>query len=300
MMKKKGDLSINYTAIIIIVLVIIVIMLLFEAKAGELYKNLMNKNICKSSVYAQDISTIKDIALPSDIKCPTQRIEIEERDPEKIKQELAKLYYDVCDEFGQGTLNLFGNRETTFCVIRDKISFKHKDIVIENFPKYLAETNIPGKEITYAEFCSGFKTERAAKIFEETEIEQLENVPIDTSREYTILFVYSKGEDELKEITDFLFGTSPQHIGMYIGAGLIAGGGILIYTGEGAILGAPMVIAGKIILGGGLKVLGISAIINYFTNKNLKMEWASFFLIREYNEEELKELPCKYMPAEQY
>lgn len=290
----------KFIAAIIIILVIMIIMLLFETRIGELYKNLMNKNICKSSVYSQDLAHLKNIALPSDIKCPMQRIEIEEKDPEKIKQKLVKLYYDMCDEFGQGTLNLFGKRETTFCVIRDKISFKHKDIIIDDFANYLAKTNIPGKELTYAEFCSGFKTKRAEKIFEENDIAQIKNIPIDTNKEYAIMFIYAKGEEEWREMSKFLFGTSTSHKGLYIGTGLIVGGGLLISTGAGSIIGIPLVWAGKIIAAGGLAVGGLSTISNYLLNKEIEMEWASFFLIREFNEEELKELPCKYMPAEQY
>src|SRR3989344_8220733 len=181
-MKSKKALAISFIAAMILILVIIVVMFMFEIRAGELYRNIVSKNTCKSSVRAQDIGTIKNIALPSDIKCPLQRIEIEENDPEKIKQKFAKLYYNVCDEFGQGTLNLFGKRETTFCVIRDKVTFSNKGIIVNDFGKYIGETYIPGKGLTYSEFCSGFTTERASKLFGDNELAQLPDVPIDTSK----------------------------------------------------------------------------------------------------------------------
>ena len=95
-----------------------------------------------------------------------------------------------------------------------------------------------------------------------------------------------------------LFGTSTAHKIQYIGAALIVGGGYLIYTGKGAILGIPMLAAGNI-LAYGIGVTTAGGILNYFTNENLRMEWASFFLIREFDEEELKKLPCEYLPAEQ-
>ena len=217
-----------------------------------------------------------------------------------IKQEFANLYYNVCDEFGQGTLNLFGKRETTFCVVRDRISFKNKNIIVNDFGKYLTYSTVPAKKFTYSEFCSGFKTERAVNIFGDKELKQFSEVPIDTNKEYVIIFVYAKGEEEIKEAIKSLFGTSESHISMYVGAGLITGGGILIYTGKGSLIGVPLVIAGKILVGGGLPLLGGGAILNYFTNENIKMEWASFFLIREFDEQELKKLPCEYLPAEQY
>ena len=290
----------SFIAIMILILVMLVLMLLFETRARELYQNLINKYACKSSVKAQDIASIKNIAIASDIKCPLQRIEIKEKDPEIIKEKFAKLYYDVCDEFGQGALNLFGKRETTFCIIRDRVSFKNKNIVIKDFAKYLTETNIPGKKISYTEFCSGYKTERAVDVFSDLEIKQFTDTPIDTDKEYTIIFVYVKGEEEIREITKILFGTSESHIIQYIGAGLVVGGGALVYTGYGSLIGVPLVIAGKMIAGSGLVLTGFGTILNFFTNKNIKMEWASFFLIREFDEQELKKLPCEYLPAEQY
>ena len=298
-MKNKKALAIKFIVAILVVLVIMIIMLLFETRAGEIYKNLVNKNVCKASIQAQRLTSFKNIALPSDINCPMNRKEIPSDKPEQIKAEFAKRYADVCNEFGQGTLNLFGKEETTFCVIRDKISFKHKGIVIDDFAEYLAKTDMPGKGVKYIEFCSGFKTKRANNIFGDMELAQFEEVPIDTNKEYVIIFVYPKGEEEVKEVISFLAGTSEFHKTMYIGAALIVGGGLLIYTGAGSVLGVPLTIAGKLIAGGGLGIAGFGGILNYFTNPDIKMEWVSFFLIREFNEEELKKLPCKYMPAEQ-
>lgn len=298
-MKNKKALAIKFIAVITIILVILVIMLLFETRIGEIYKDLVDKNVCKSSVNAQRLTSVKNIALPTNINCPMQRIEIEEKDPEKIKQKFAKLYYDVCDEFGQGTLNIFGKRETTFCVIRDKVSFKHKDIIIKDFAKYLDETNIPSKGVTYMDFCSGYKTERGEEFFKEGDLKQLGEVPIDTNKEYAVIFVYIKGEEELREALKFFFGTSDSHIAMYVGTGMVVTGTILTATGKGAVIGIPLRIAGGILTNTGVALGGIGAIVNYFTNPDIKMEWVSFFLIREFNEEELKKLPCKYMPAEQ-
>ena len=297
-MKSNKAMGWSFIAIILVVITLLLVLLLFQQRVAELYQNLFNKNTCKSSVKSQDITTIKNLALGSDIKCPLQRIEIKEKSPEKIKEELAKIYYNVCDEFGQGQLNLFGQRETTFCVIRDRVTFKYKDIKIEDFAKYLAETQIPGKGLTYSEFCSGFETERAGNFFKGS-LPQFYNVPIDTNKEYTVMFVYVKGEEQFREFMSLAFGTSEGHIIQYIGGGLVVVGGGLIYTGYGSVIGVPLVIGGKVIAGGGLALAGSGAILNYFTNTNLKKEWASFFLIREFDEQELKKLPCKYLPAEQ-
>jgi hypothetical protein len=300
----KKAIAINFVAITLLIMTILVVMLLFEGRIGELYEAMVNKNVCKSSVYSQHLSAIKNVALPSDIKCPMQRIEISEKKPEEIKRKLADLYAAVCDEFGQGRLNLFGNRETTFCVIRDKISFKQKGIKINDFAKYLAETKIPHKEVTYAEFCSGFKTERADELFKEEYIAQLEDKPIDTSKEYVIIFIYAKGEEELRELQKFFIGSSTPHVLMYVGTALSVGGAYMLYTGfvsggAGFVGGILLRTAGAVALKGGLTIGGLGTIMNWLTNPDIRMEWASFFVLREFNEEELKKLPCKYMAAEQ-
>src|SRR3989338_4728503 len=301
-MKNKKALGWGFVIFMLLAIIILMILFMSQTRMKEIYKDLTNKNVCKSSVRAMDIISIKNLAVSdqhgslfSDIKCPMQNIEIKSKNPEDIKRELARHYYNVCDEFGQGTLNLFGNRETTFCVIRDKITFSNKGIIIEDFGKYLAETDIPGKGLKYSEFCSGFKTERA-EVFAKNDVAQLPDMPLDTNKEYVIIYVYIKGEEELREFTSLAFGTSSAHITQYIGAGLIVGGGYLMYTGKGAILGIPMLIGGNLVVGG-FKTLSIGLIWNALTNKDLKMEWASFFLIREFNEEELKKLPCEYLPA---
>lgn len=291
----------SFLAIIILVLVVMLIMLLFETRAGELYKDLIHKYTCKTSVRAQDLGTLKNIAIPSDIKCPLQRIGITENDPEQIKQELARLYSNVCDEFGQGTLNLFGKKQTVFCVVRDRISFKNKDLKINDFGKYLIENKIPDKNIDYIRFCSGYKTERAAEIYKDLEFQQFNDEPIDTNKEYAVIFVYAKGEEKLREVMKFFFGTSESHTGMYIGtAFVVVGYSITAATaGKGGLIGLPLAYLGKTMMYGGLATAGMSGFFNYLTNKNIKMEWASFFLIREFNEQELKKLPCEYLPAEQ-
>ena len=299
-MKNKSAMGWEFVAVTLAVLVTLIIILMFQARLGEIYNNLINKNTCKSSIRTQDLLTVKNIALPADIKCPLQRIDIEEKDPDKIKQKFAKLYYDVCDEFGQGTLNLFGKRETTFCVVRDKITFKNKNIKVEDFAKYLAETKIPGKDLTYSEFCSGFETERIKQLYENLKFEQVKDTPIDTSKEYTIIFFYAKGEEQTRGFLSLVFGTSEYHVGQYVGVGVAIVGYGLTATGEGSIIGLPLVYAGNTMFAGGAATAGLSAFLNYLTNKNLKMEWVSFFLIREFDEQELKKLPCKYLPAEQY
>lgn len=298
-MNSKKAIINNFLVILIILLVIVGIMFMFQERIKELYSKLINKNACESSVKAQDLLAIKNLeAISVDIKCPTQLIEIKEHNPEKVKQEFAKLYYDVCDEFGQGKLNLFGERETTFCVIRDLVTFKNKDLGITGLSKYLDEAKIPGKPVTYFQYCAGHKTDRAQQLLGDIYHSSLEKEVIDSKKTYAIIFLYAKGDDEIKHVYDFMVGTDEAHLTTYAGLGTVAIGTALIYAGGGisstgilSIVGVPLVILG-------VKITGVGAIWNYIKT-DLNPEWASFFLIREYNPEELSKLNCKFLPAEQ-
>lgn len=298
-MNSKKAIMNQFFMILIILLVIIGIMFMFEARMKDIYSNLVNKNICKTSVKSHSLLKIKNQELiTSDIKCPTQLIEIKEKDPEKVKQKIAKLYYNICDEFGQGQLNLFGERETTFCVIRDLITFKDKNSEVTGLSKYLDETKVPGIPVTYLQFCSGYKTVRAESVLGEQNYDILENEKLEGDKTYATIFIYAKGDDEIKHVYDFMVGDDAAHLTTYAGIGTVAIGTGIIYTGSllsstfiGSVIGVPLVLIG-------LKITGVGAIWNYIQT-DLDPEWASFFLIREYNPQELSKLNCEYLPAEQ-
>ena len=153
---------------------------------------------------------------------------------------------------------------------------------------------------TYSEFCSGYKTKGSEELFGEQSFEQFKDVPLDTNKEYAVVFVYAKGENEIKELVGYFFGTSASHLGMYVGGGLFVLGAGLIATGVAAEIGVPVVMISNSVMVGGLNIFGWSAIANYFTNNKLTMEWMSFFLIVEFDEKELSGIPCEYLPAEQF
>ena len=81
-MRNKKALGWGFVIFMLLAIIILIILLMFQTRLKEIYRDLTNKNVCKSSVRAMDISSIKNLAtdqhgsLVSDIKCPMQNIEI--------------------------------------------------------------------------------------------------------------------------------------------------------------------------------------------------------------------------------
>lgn len=299
-MKNKKGLSAKIITTFILIISIFVILAFFSGKIYDTYRIIVDKKTCKTSIQAQDMVSFKNFAVGGSIKCPMQEYEIPYTNEEAIKKDFADRYYKVCDEFGQGTLNLFGKDEMTFCVIRDKISFKERGMKIKDFGKYLAEENPHGEHVSYLQYCSGFKTPRG-DVFFEGKIDQIEEDDIDTNKEYLIMFIYVKGEEEVRETIKFFFGTSPAHQGMYLGGALVLIGGGVAKLTKTSKLTLPIAIMGQWVYQSGKKIMEASIIANYLTNEDILMERTSMFLIREFDENVLKRLRahCDYLPAEQ-
>lgn len=290
-MNKKRGLSEPLIIALIFMVIILGVLLLLNSKINQLHKDYSEEFACKSSVQAQDKLTFKNIFLGNEIKCPTKEIEISSKDPEIIKRIFAQELYSLCDEFNRGEVDLFGNKETKFCVIRNIIKFKEKSQIIEGLAKYLEEENIPGTDEKYKDYCRPYITERIDEIYKDLNPElniQFRDEPVDTNKDYAIIFYYAKGEEEFRELLKLAFGTSPAHLTQY--------GGVLISIGSVKLKGIKTIITVGM---GGSAIAEWGFIWNYFTNPDLKKEWASFFVIREYSAEELEGLGCKYLPAEQ-
>ena len=293
-MNKKAIIR-NYILSLILVVVFIVIMSMFIIDFSKKTEQGTQKDICKNSIYMHSSGKIGLSDLDLDIKCPTQELEIKTKDPEKIKYRMAKAMYDCWDQFGKGELELFGAEETIYCNVCHIISFDEKDEEITGFPEYLATKYIPGKPGTsYLEFFMNYETDDPSNVIPEMDETQTTTYEggavIDTSKTYATIFAYAKGEDEIQKIKDAL---TVQHIdgtAPLIVAGVAGATGIAILI----IVSASNPI-GWVLIGVGLLVYGIVAAIDSFFDDN-PVEWASFILLREYNQASLEDIGCKYIP----
>lgn len=304
-MNSKRGLINKFVVYLVLMVVITIAMLLFEGNVRDMYEKSTEKNICKTSIMMQDKLAFKSFSLASDIhiKCPTKEIEIDNKEPEQVKYMFAKELYSVCDEFNRGKINLFGDEEKIFCVIRDVISFKNKDQKISGLTEYLIEEKPRNKEESYYDYCKPYETGRISNIYEkipEWQKQDINKEPIDTNKKYAIIFVYAKGEEELREVYNFFVGGSAGHKTMYVGIGTIVLGALVVGAAPAIIVVGTFVRSvGWAVVTSGTHIFQMGGLYNFLTNPDLKQEWGSFFWVREYDEDELAKLGCDYLPAKQ-
>ena len=277
----------------VIILVTILIIAAFQSSFFKKTDKGTAKEICKSSVLMHSMGRMGSFSLDLEAKCPTQEVYIKTNDDNQRKYELAKTMYDCWDQFGEGKLELFGDEETIYCHVCHVIAFKDKDSEVEGFPDYLATKSIPGmNKISYLDFFMNYETPHSKGVVQEMDPQDTESIKeatIDTSKTYATIFAYAKGEDGMAKIKTFLSGEGQASHSFLIGVGIGAGAAILVGVG---LVSNPV---GWIILGVGVVVMGVAAAISYFFDDN-EVEWSSFILFREYDEDALTDIGCEYIP----
>ena len=283
----------KYLLLIILTLAILFILLIFQSELFASMDSGSTKQICKQSVMAHDFTKFGKISMNTEIKCPTQELKIKTKDQEKAKYQLAKSMYDCWDQFARGEANLFGDKETIYCSICHIISFKHQNQNLEGFSEYLTTKKIPGgKGITYIDYLMNYDTPRAHEVAPETgDPISFEGDFLDTSKTYSTIFLYAKGDDNMKMIAEHFKGQTTAGKGGWIAVGVGAGGIALAAFG---ILSNPV---GWAIGIGGLLFAAGTLVYDHFFNTDV--EWASFILFREYDVEQLKNIKCEVMPIAQ-
>lgn len=102
------------------------------------------------------------------LKCQTEDVLIDTSSKEEIKRKMADEMAACWAMLGEGKVNFFGRgwNDESRCVVCSKISFSgsaKNSENIDNFLEYLAGTNMPDKDITYADFFMGNKEHVALK-----------------------------------------------------------------------------------------------------------------------------------------
>ncbi len=283
----------KFLLIIILVLAILFVLMAFQSKLFASMNSGSTKQICKQSVLAHDFTKFGKVAMDTEIKCPTQEIKIKTKNQEQAKYKLAKAMYDCWDQFARGEANLFGDKETIYCSICHIISFKHKNEGLEGFSEYLTTKKVPGGNgITYIDYLMNYDTPRAHEVAPETgDPISFEGDFLDTSKTYSTIFLYAKGDDNMKMIEEHFKGQTTAGKGGWIAVGVGAGGIALAVLG---IVSNP--VGWAIGIGAALFAIGTLVYDHFF---NTDVEWSSFILFREYDVEQLKDLKCEVMPISQ-
>ncbi|MEM1577611.1 MAG: hypothetical protein QXM27_01155 [Candidatus Pacearchaeota archaeon] len=165
---------------IIILIISAAILIYFATKLAHL--GIDKREACRQSVVLRSKSIAglhPGEALP--LNCQTEIIKIKTSDEEEIKKIISEALYDCWYMMGEGELDFIGESGEKSCVICSIIKFdeKIKGKNISGLYKYMRETIIPGKNITFADYIMKR---------EESEI-HMENDTLKIDKDYAIVFL---------------------------------------------------------------------------------------------------------------
>jgi hypothetical protein len=280
----------------IIMVVVIALLAMVILRWKEIAHLESQKNICKASVYEHAASHIKGVDLSSSINCPTQNHTVPDGTPHEQKLYLAKRMAGCWEQFGEGKLRLF-DHDDMYCVLCSWVEFSG-DEVLHDFSEFLYTERMPGTEITFMDYLNGYETERAAQVIGDVTKDTVKDKPILPDKMYTIVFVYAKGDDNVRIASDMavnVLQSAGTPLAVVGGVLLIAGGALTSFTGIAAPIGGAIIFVGQKVF----MVGGVSAALESYFRTDLAPEHLAYVAFREYNQEELDQLGCRYLPARQ-
>ncbi|HLG24728.1 MAG TPA: hypothetical protein VI564_07410 [Candidatus Nanoarchaeia archaeon] len=258
---------------------IIVLLALFmffstEGKLKDLYDHATAKQTCKASVETHAKLKLRYADFSSDVKCPTVKLKINDKNEEAAKKKIADLMRDCWDNFGRGKLELFTD-DNVYCAVCYRVDFG-KDVKINDFSKFLASKSDSSKSVSYLKYLTTEKTDDTGFI-EEFNNKKISDA-IDGSKDdkYAVVFTYIKGKKYLDEYLKKARNAAP-------GAGSVIVGVMLI---------AQHPVIGTILVAGGAIWAGLET---YFTKDPFQHIALINFI--PYNPEQLTALNCKDLPV---
>lgn len=194
-MKNKKGVTVQNTLIILILLIVSAALLFFILN-GIPFKESSEKEACRQSVLtrSRDILGTHPLQALTPLNCKTQEIQITTTNEEMIKREISNSMYDCWSILGEGKLDFFGDSfwgiaqgiqpSKATCVICSTIKFSGQ---IKDHPKelellrYLEETKISDKNITYLEYFSDQSETKLDPI--------LRTETVKTNQDYAVIFM---------------------------------------------------------------------------------------------------------------
>ena len=299
-MSRKG-MAMAAVAGAILILSVLLILLFFLFKSYTKASSLAGDSECQSSIvaHATMIKLTTEDVVP-EITCPTKYYTIISADKDKIQNYLAESLKSCWGTWGRGELEFF-KKEGTLCHVCSVMDFKKKGTTIEGFNVYLNTHYLKDgqfKGMSYSEYLgSAYKGD----------VDEVENMNIggessdnviNTDSTYATIFVYAKGENDIRE---FLRTTAnPTPVGGQPGA--IIGGGVFgaaVLGIGGAVFcfvtgGAGCILTGAI-LGAAGGVAGAADSIAVSDD----VGWVAVSVIKPYDAESLRALGCEELPVKQ-
>ena len=237
--KRNKKAGIIWQVIVPLIILIIVGVIIFFFLGAIPFIKTVDKEACHQSVLLRGNAFLKgEWGAEIPLKCKTEEIIIETKDPSEIKRIISNAMYDCWWMLGEGEVDFFRQDPTlqkkSHCVICATISFDEK--VRNSVPKlngmndYLQTTEIPGKDFTYWQYFT--KSENP------TTLDEAEEDYLDTSKTYAITYGLIEKSTLLNCVTGAGAGVAGLKAGMVIGTIILPGFGTAIGGAVGFFAGA--------------------------------------------------------------
>ena len=188
-------------SLVAFVVILITAFVLFDFYGGikEAYAKATAKQTCKASVKIHAALKLRYADFSGEIKCPTVKLKIDDKNENIAKKKMADAMYDCWDQFGRGKLELFSD-DSVYCTICHRTTFD-KDIKVSGFTKYLADNNPSRGKISYLQFLTTEQTDYSEFLNHIKNKKIDDTVDASKNSDYAIIFTYIKGKKYLEEYT---------------------------------------------------------------------------------------------------
>lgn len=285
---------------IIVILITALIFFKFQGNLKDIYAEATAKQTCKTSVYMASKLKLIYADFINEIKCPTIKLDIDDKNEGIAKKKVADAMYDCWDQFGRGKLELFSD-DNVYCHICHRVTFG-EEVKVDRFMEYLASNKVPAQKVSYLQFLTTEKTKNS-DFLNELENKKIED-EIDASKnnEYAVIFTYIKGKDYLDKYLEKAKYTAPGLGLIALGFGIIkvggAAGGVVSATVAGAPVGV-IISLGSLTTGGFLMMVGAlwSGLAGYFSD--VPFEHIALISFIPYDAQHIQDLNCRELPIKQ-
>jgi len=252
-------------------------------------------NMCKSSVITNSRLRVGIFSFAKEIKCKTQEWRLDEKNTDEAKAKIAYRLYKCADNFGNGKLNLFSESSGTFCAICDIIDVKRETIT--GFDEYLNTHNPPGINVSYSQYLIGSETPNFNEVIRQ-KLASLtpkfeSNANIENNKKYAIIFVYVKGQDNVKKFVDTITGhTTAAKVGYGLGGATGFSVGIAVISTVAAVSTGGISLGAAAIIMAVSTATGTAAGITAAYAITDMPEYMGFTYLTEYNDYNIRALQC--------
>ena len=299
---NKKAMVMKYFVWIILLLFVIFIFIRIENTYHVLFKENTQKQICQKSIFMASVSNLASLdkleLRPPKLNCELQNVDVKSKEEREVVKEITHYMYECYDMVYSGMKDAYKtgqesmitksmNDQEKYCIPCYNIKFgkKGEEISAEKLLEYQSSATIPKDAMvpeiekrTYQEYFTDYRTD-PQKVKDEIKDKLREkNAAINTDENYLVVFMLLK-QGQLEKMDTGL-------LGMGVGGGVgVLSALALGSTGVGLVVVVPAIAGGWI----GYQYYG----------DNNPAEWDAGLMLVPLKAENLRELGCTYLPADQ-